>query len=196
MKMCTTIIYDASGSAGDRIVRQDPAGELTIALLGKGESAEATARELLKQGARRIELCGGMPAAERAKVIALADGRASVSGVTFGIESIVPVAAYNAAYLEGHPPKEAMIILQPGADPAGDRITRDLPPQHITIVFVPDEASAPKIAATLVEGGVRLIELYGGFTTSGAAAVIAAADGKAAIGVGSFAIGDEANSVI
>lgn len=68
------------------------------------------------------------------------------------------------------------------------RITRHFPPQHITIVPVPDEASAAGLAAALAEDGVGLIELYGEFTCAGAAAVIEALDGKAAVGVGSFTI--------
>ena len=188
MKMDTAIIYDASGSTGDRIVRQRPDGTLTIILLGKGESIEAITHELLEQGIRRVELCGGMPTADRAKATALALGKARVSGVTFGIEAITPAAAFNTAYMDGRPPKEALIILEGGGDPVAGLITRHFPPQHITIVPVPDEASAAGIAAALAEDGVGLIELYGDFTAVGAAMVIKAVDGRAAVGASSFTV--------
>jgi len=79
-------------------------------------------------------------------------------------------------------------MLEAGADPDRDRFTKEFPPQSTTFVPVPDEATGAKVAAELAKAGYGLIELYGGFSTAGAAAVIEAVDGRAPVGVGSFAL--------
>ncbi|WP_217922245.1 DUF6506 family protein [Miltoncostaea oceani] len=52
----------------------------------------------------------------------------------------------------------------------------------------PDEGSAARVAATLADEGVGLIELCGGFGPEGAARVIAAVGGRVPVGTVGFGI--------
>lgn len=51
------------------------------------------------------------------------------------------------------------------------------------LVWVPDGATAAEVAAEVVAGGARLIELYRGFDLAAAAQVIEAVDGRVPVGV-------------
>lgn len=187
--MNRVVIYEATGAdpRADRFDRLGPSGTITVVLVPDTAQVVDIASELVRSGARLVELCGGMPLSLRAAVLDAVGDRAKVSSVTFGIESIVPAAAYNGAFLAGKPPREALIILDGSAGPHGDRVVRAFSPQNMTLAFVPDEPAAAKTAKELANAGVGLIELYGGFSTEGAAGVIAAVEGKAPVGVGSFA---------
>ena len=77
---------------------------------------------------------------------------------------------------------EAYLVVAAGAAPGGETIDRRRAGQRRPIVFVPDESAAPRVAADLVADGVELIELYGGFGPTGAAAVSAAIGGRVPVG--------------
>lgn len=84
---------------------------------------------------------------------------------------------------------EAYIVVEQGTDPAGERTERDHDGwRRRPIVFVPDESVAPSVAVRLVQEGIDLIELYGGFGPSSAAAVTAAVDGQVPVGFVCFGI--------
>ncbi|MDG4785183.1 DUF6506 family protein [Micromonospora sp. WMMD1102] len=76
----------------------------------------------------------------------------------------------------------AYIYGQPGADPVADRVVLDRAGQRTTLVPVPDESLAVSIALELVEEGVGLIELCGGFPVPAVARVIEAVAGRVPVG--------------
>jgi hypothetical protein len=73
----------------------------------------------------------------------------------------------------------AYIYGQPGADPAADRFVIERGGQRTTLVPVPDESGAAEVALGLIEEGVQLIELCGGFGLREAARVVEAVGGAA-----------------
>ncbi len=81
----------------------------------------------------------------------------------------------------------AYLYLASGADPAGERDIRERSGERATLVAVPDERAAARVAVELVQDGVGLIELCGGFGTSAAAEVLKAVDGRVPVGTVSFA---------
>ena len=190
MRIDKAIIYEARGAdpGKDRFVRESPSGRMVIVIAGDAAEIPDIARELADQGVQLIELCGGLSPVWRPRVAAAAAHGVRVSSITFGIESLQAAAAYNAAFLERRPPMEAAIFLEAGADPHRDRFAREFPPQNTTFVPVPDEATGAKVAADLAGAGYGLIELYGGFSTAGAASVIEAVEGRAPVGIGSFGL--------
>lgn len=190
MRIDKAIIYEAHGAdpERDRFVRESKSGRLTIIATGDPGQVPAVARELADQGVELIELCGGISPVWRPKVSAAAGNRVRVSSVTFGVESLPAAAAYSAAYLAGRPPKEAYVFIEADADPDRDRFVKTFPPQHSTFIPVPDEATGARVAADLAKTGYGLIELYGGFSMQGAAAVIEAVNGRAPVGIGSFTL--------
>lgn len=184
--MNKAIIFEAGGAdpARDRFERKD----LTIVVVDHADLLPEVAAGLAREGARLIELCGGVSPRWRPLVSAAVGPEVRVSSVTFGIESLVPAFRYNQAYLDGKSLRAAFIFIEAGADPERDRFDRDFPPQRTTFVPVPDETAAVAVARALVAEGVDLIELYGGFTSKGAAAVIDVVDGRAPVGIGSFTL--------
>jgi hypothetical protein len=190
MRIDKAIIYETASAdpKKDRVVRDSRSGRLTIVALSNATDIPAVARELADGNVRLIELCGGISPAWRHKVSKAVAGKAKVSSVTFGIESLPLAAAYNAAFLAGKAQREAFIFIEADADPARDRFTRTGPGQNTTFVAVPDEETGAKVAAELAGDGFALIELYGGFTSPGIAAVIEAVNGRAPVGAGSFAL--------
>lgn len=184
--MKKAIIYDAAGAdpRRDRIERPD----LTVLAVADPGQLAAVAAGLARDGTTLIELCGAISPRWRPIVQAAAGLHARVSSVTFGIESLAVAARFSQASMDGTPPPGAFIFIEAGADPRQDRFVTAFPPQHTTFVAVPDDTAAAAVARELTDGGVALIELYGGFTAKGAAAVIDAVDGRAAVGVGSFTL--------
>ncbi|MBN8940879.1 MAG: hypothetical protein J0H01_15365 [Rhizobiales bacterium] len=184
--MKKAIIYDAAGAdpRRDRIVRKD----LTLVAVGDPAALAVVAADLARDGAGLIELCGAISPRWRPIVQAAVGPQVRVSSVTFGIESLAAAARFSQASIDGTPPPGAFIFIEAGADPRVDRFARSFPPQHTTFVAVPDETAAAAVARELTGRGVGLIELYGGFTGKGAAAVIDAVDGRAAVGIGSFTL--------
>ncbi|MEO3924008.1 DUF6506 family protein [Micromonosporaceae bacterium B7E4] len=85
---------------------------------------------------------------------------------------------------------ETFIFLEPGTDPAVDRVVLDNAGSRTLLVWTPDGPAAARVAAESAAGGVRLIELYRGFDLASAAQVIEAVDGRAPVGVaGAFGTG-------
>lgn len=82
--------------------------------------------------------------------------------------------------------KAAFIFVAPAADPDKDRSVVTTPEVELTVVGVSDYASAEKVAAELVAGGIVAIELCGGFGHAGTARIVQAVAGKAAVGVVRF----------
>ena len=137
---------------------------------------------------RLIELCGGVSPRWRPLVAAAAGPGVQVGSVMFGVESLALAARFAEASADGSPPPAAFILLEPDADPDRDRFTKDVLRQRTHFVPVPDEATAARVARTLAADGIGLIELYGGFSSAGAAAVIDAVQGRAPVGIGSFSL--------
>ena len=81
---------------------------------------------------------------------------------------------------------EAYVVVAAGAAPDGERLDRERAGQRRPIVFVPDESAAPRVVADLVADGIELVELYGGFGPTSAAAVSAAIGGRVPVGFVSF----------
>lgn len=184
--MKKAIVYEVPGAdpRRDLIRRKD----LTIVAISEPGELLAVTADLVAEGVALIELCGGVSPRWRPVVSAAAGPGVRVSSVSFGIESLLPAARFNQAYLEGHPPAQAFLFLEAGADPSADRFTRTIALQHTIFVPLPDEADAPAVARELAARGIGLIELYGGFTSAGAGAVIDAVDARAPVGVGGFTL--------
>lgn len=184
------IIYEGYGAEPNktRFVRESASGRLTIVAIGDSSEYLPAAMALVEDGAELIELCGYISPVWRAKISEAIGNRAKVSSVTFGYESLVLAAAYSTSFYGGNPPREAFIILESGSNPNTDRFEKEFHPQHTTFIPVPDEVTGAIVAAELAESGYGLIELYGGFTTGGAAKVIEAVNGRVPVGVGSFTL--------
>lgn len=166
----------------NRITRERAGGRMIIIGLSDPAEAPRVAAELARDGVDRIALCGGFALPWRARVAEAVAGRAVVGSVGYAFESLAGVAAYKASFEAGEPSREALISLEPGADPAVDRSMREVDGHHTTLVAVPDTQTAIRIARELVTEGVTLIELFGDFDSAGTAAVIEAADGRCPVG--------------
>ena len=83
---------------------------------------------------------------------------------------------------------EGLILIEDGANSARDRIVRDNGRVRKTIVFVSEPTEGPSVAIELVDQGVELIELDGGFGSLWAARIFEAIGGRAAVGCVSFGI--------
>jgi len=80
----------------------------------------------------------------------------------------------------------AFIFLAPGADSAQHCATVKTPQVDLTVVGVADYAAAEKAARSLIEQGIKAIELCGGFGVLGTARIARAVAGKAAVGAVRF----------
>ncbi len=60
--------------------------------------APAVAVDLVTEGVQLIELCGGFPLADAARVAEAVRGRVPVGHVTFAVDSAPGAAAYSAAF--------------------------------------------------------------------------------------------------
>ena len=76
----------------------------------------------------------------------------------------------------------AYIFHAPQTDPVKDRVVIDRAGCRCTLVPVTDVATAAKVAAELVNSGVKSIEVCGFFGPLGAAEIFKATQGKVAIG--------------
>lgn len=184
------IIYEGYGALPNatKFVRESESGRLTIMAIGNPSESLPTAISLVNEGVELIEFCGYIPLIWKVKVAQAIGNRARVSTVTFGIESVVLAATYNQSFYQGVPPREAFIILESGSDPIRDRFEKVFAPQHTTFIPVTDEETGVNVAVELADAGYGLIELYGGFTTVGAARIIEAVNGRIPVGVGSFTL--------
>ena len=82
----------------------------------------------------------------------------------------------------------AYIYEHPGADPQTDRSVLDRDGQRSLMVPVPDALGAPAVATQLVDEGVELIELCGGFPLVAAARVVEAVGHRVPVGHVTFAV--------
>lgn len=182
------IIYEEAGAdpAVDRIVTERGEARTTIVAVPEAAAAIPVAAELVEDGIDRIELCGGMGPVWQARVIESAEGRVPVGAIRYGFESLTGVAAYKAQFEAGASMAAAFIYLQAEADPAVDRVVKKAETGRTTFVGVPDADAAAKVALELADEGVQLIELYGDFTTTGAAQLVDAVEGQAPVGLVSF----------
>ena len=80
----------------------------------------------------------------------------------------------------------AFLFLAGGAEPSAHRSTIRTPQVDLTVIGVPDYASAETVARELAAAGVVAIELCGGFGHDGTARIVAAVAGKAVVGVVRF----------
>jgi len=76
----------------------------------------------------------------------------------------------------------AFLYLAPGSDPTRDRSILEDDADRTTFVAVPDQDSAAQVALELVDHGVELVELYGGFGPTAAARVIEAVGRRVPVG--------------
>jgi hypothetical protein len=82
----------------------------------------------------------------------------------------------------------AYLYEHPDTDPAADRVVIDRAGQRTLLVPVPEASLAVDVARALVDEGVELIELCGGFGLAAAAAVVAAVGGRVPVGHVTFAV--------
>ena len=82
----------------------------------------------------------------------------------------------------------AYIYEHPGTDPVVDRVVIDRGGQRTVLVPVPEASMAADVARSLVDEGVALIELCGGFTLPLAAAVAAAVGDGVPVGHVTFSV--------
>jgi hypothetical protein len=84
---------------------------------------------------------------------------------------------------------ELFLFLEPGTDPSKDRAAIEHSGGTTLLVWVPDGETAAKTASELVDGGVKLVELYRGFDLSSAAKVIEAVAPRAPVAPSSYGFG-------
>lgn len=92
-------IYLGTGSedpALDRAVIEHGGLTTTIVAVPKADAVVEIARELVDAGAQSIELCGGFGPKVVADVLEATGGRVPVGGVSYGMESVPPLAALFA----------------------------------------------------------------------------------------------------
>ena len=82
--------------------------------------------------------------------------------------------------------KAAFIFLAPGAEAQKHRSMIVTSEVELVTVGVSDYSSAEILTLELIAEGVTAIELCGGFGHSGAARIVEAANGRAAVGVVRF----------
>lgn len=76
----------------------------------------------------------------------------------------------------------AFIFHAPGKDPERDRTVVEGGGFRAVLVPVTDVEAAETVAPGLIDDGAKLIELCGAFGVAGAARVVKAVDGRAAVG--------------
>jgi Family of unknown function (DUF6506) len=183
----TAIIYGApeADPATERVTTRHGNHATTVVATGDAapESVAELAAELVGDGADVVELCGAMGLVPQAAALAAVGDRATVGAVMYGFESLTSVAAYKAGFAAGEFLPAAFLYLEPGSDPAVDRIVRADETTHTTIVAVPDLDAAVAVARELAAHGVRLIELYGGLGAEAATKVITATGAQVPVGV-------------
>jgi hypothetical protein len=82
--------------------------------------------------------------------------------------------------------KAAFIFLAPAVNPAVHRAQVITPAVELTVVAAQNYAQAEQVACDLVADGIVAIELCGGFGHEGAARIVQAVKGQAAVGVVRF----------
>lgn len=82
--------------------------------------------------------------------------------------------------------KAAFIFIAPSGDPQEHRAVVKTPEVELTTVAVKNYTAAEDVAVALLEEGIVVIELCGGFGHAGTARIAQAVKGKAAVGVVRF----------
>jgi hypothetical protein len=182
------IILEAAGTdpSSDRFVFQGGGHTTTVVLVPDPAAVPQAAADLAAEGARTIELCGGLGPVPQAAAQAAVGDRARVGAVAFGFESIDGATAYKAGFGRGEHLPGGFLVLHPGADPAVDVATHDDDLAPATFVAVPDAATAGEVARKLAGEGARLFELYGGLGADGATTVLDATGGTIPVGVAAY----------
>jgi Family of unknown function (DUF6506) len=165
-------IAHGADPAVDRMVR----GSSLYAFVPDAETAARTAAEAAADGTELIELYRGFDLVTGARVVEAVAGRAPVG-----------VPAYGRGAPAGEPRSWATIFWDPNADPADRHVTEHADGTRTTIVHVPDEEAAVRVAAELAEAGVEAIELCGATPLTIAARVLEAVGERASVGTTTFA---------
>ncbi len=164
----TTVIYE--GAEGHRL-RTSQLEVVGIA----DDGLEHALHEALDEGAKRIELCGGMGIADLVRARDLVAGRVPVRLLRYGFESLELIADYKRAFAAGD--QRPAVFLYPAT--AG---TQPVEHPDVTILPVHDDDHAERIGEHLTAEGIGLVELYGGLGPTTAAAVFWGAKGAVPVG--------------
>lgn len=164
----TTVIYE--GTPG---VRLHTPGLEVVGLVG--EELEHSVRQALGRGASRIELCGGMGAAQAVRAQEVVAGRVPLGLLRYGFESLELIADYKRAFAAGE--VRPSVFLYSGAE--GFETVEH---QDVTILPVRDLAHAEQLGARFAREGTGLVELYGGLGVDVAGAVLRGADAAVPVG--------------
>lgn len=78
--------------ATDRAVIERGGLTTTVVAVPDHAAAVQVAKDLVESGAQSIELCGGLGPKVVAEVVEATGGQVPVGGVTYGVESILPLA--------------------------------------------------------------------------------------------------------
>ncbi|MFI5943337.1 DUF6506 family protein [Streptomyces uncialis] len=157
------VIYEEEGGdpSVDLLVVGNTHGRTRVRAVGDPAQAVELAVRLVAEGVDRIELCGSFGAVWHARVARAVDGRAPVGAIYYGFESLTPIAAYKARFEAGEVLSDAFLVVHEGADPVADRVVHAKPGGgRVTLVAVPDEETAARVAAELGPA-LQLIEFYG-----------------------------------
>jgi hypothetical protein len=82
--------------------------------------------------------------------------------------------------------KAAFIFIAPEGDPIQHRSWVKTPQVELLAIAVKDYAEAARLSKDLIAGGIKAIELCGGFGNIGTARVVEAVEGKVPVGVVRF----------
>lgn len=176
------VLMEGADPAIDRFTSVTDDATTTVAAVPDPSVAGPTAACLVDDGAERIELCGGLGPETAGDVVAAVEMRVPVGAVSFGIESVDGAATFRDRITDRTPLSAGFVYLHEGLDPVWDRTTVEVGPLRTMFVPVPDETDAVDVAATLVDSGATLIELYGGIGAVTTRRVIDAVAGKAPVG--------------
>ncbi|WP_147917766.1 DUF6506 family protein [Ruania zhangjianzhongii] len=168
----TTAIYE--GTPGRRL-RTDQLDVTGIA----DDGLEQALQQALDGGTGRIELCGGMGAAQAAQALAVVAGRVPVGLLRYAFESLELISDYKQAFASGNPPPAVFLYPTPAPGTAG---TEAVEHPDVTILPVDGIDHAEQLGAQFARDGVGMVELYGGLGTATAAAVLRGADGGVPVG--------------
>lgn len=96
----TAVIYHVAGAdpAVDRVVSEHGGKRTTFVAIPDDDAIARVARDLVDEGAERIELCGGLGPVPAARVIEAIGGRVPVGAILFGVESVTGTADYKARF--------------------------------------------------------------------------------------------------
>ncbi|MEU5402414.1 DUF6506 family protein [Streptomyces sp. NPDC005963] len=175
------IIHVAAGAGGAVRIGDEKSGTHIVAA-SSVEAAVALAVELVDRGVEDIDLCGATGYTWTAAVEAAVAGRARVSTVLFGFESLTSVADYKERATAGAALTALFVFVQEGVGPAREHFVHHEGDSRSVFVAVSHPDLGAAVAADFADR-VQLIELYGGFTAPDVAAVIAAVDGRIPVGV-------------